>query len=50
MDISIWDDCWVADELGGKITSPRVEGLSKVSELISNGAWNYELICNSPHF
>ena len=33
-NVDIWEDSWLADEEGCKVTSPRVEGLSKVSELI----------------
>lgn len=44
--INIWEDAWVPDNPGGKITSSKSLGceLSKVEELISNFRWNYPLI------
>lgn len=44
--INIWEDAWIPDNPGGKITSSKTLGceLTKVEELISNFRWNYPLI------
>ena len=45
-EIDIWDDAWVGDGEGRFITSDRVEGLSRVSDLIEDGRkeWKVDLI------
>ncbi|KAL2937830.1 hypothetical protein RDABS01_021279 [Bienertia sinuspersici] len=45
-DINIWNDPWVVNEESRFISSPPIDGLSKVNSLINveQGDWNEELI------
>ncbi|XP_021722780.1 uncharacterized protein LOC110690263 [Chenopodium quinoa] len=44
--INIWDDAWVADELGSKIVSKKIANVEKVKDLIDldSGEWKHDFI------
>lgn len=50
--VNVLDDSWAADELGSRMTSPKVSGITKARDLMIPGKakWNYEIELLTPTF